>query len=1127
MTGPINEMTVRCADTGIGAKIALAMRDAASIVADVYGLNAANAYTATRRSAGSGLFYRIWRENLWSIASEEFNREYLDLMFSVYARANQVMSKPEYDGLFFCRGDTGLKYTKEVAMAMNAPLGVALLLLHDRGVLRLPLQFSWPSVRGKGSREISFLEFIRSPLIRIIREASHNSGVCHPSFDALLSNVNSRIDFVSRSMRALIALGWLNPEEACAEDLAGFHRELDRIGIPASRFTSNIRQMVALFAAHFSGFKLTVADYDLLNNNPKVRLGRLVGKIEVAFARHEDDAVFKIAPKSARMEVIEYMQSVPGTTIALQPLASDWLVAERAYLKVRSKVVQNLTQDEVALAHLNAYLFFYLPRWLAKNDSLGVAHPRGPNKFLPDMFVSSLKDRDPSLPLGFIEFMERVTEAKELSRESLYINLKSIEAFFKFIEQRSNDLPGCIGFRQPIAAHDFPRIARSHGTNKRPLPRRLLGAYIAYSECLIAYAVVMAERIIDGAFTQDAAELFLLTRGGENAIVDSVLLSHLMGYEPVLCWGGRVLRMKWLPNVFCVNARLMLRDGRRLLIPQPHALIQNLVAIFTGLRHQHIQWLDAESYDKGGGIGGGVSYLVVNTDKVKQSAWRPIVNDRVLELLRIQKAWRDKVSFPNIKDGVYYEGNKNSRWGRIIPLFSLGEDGSPHNDERYAQIWVETLAGFQGLLGELGLVEERDEPLVRLLPKRCSFQVERSELLRKYGSLTAINSFERTRGRAPYVAVQPKSDITPHSARVGLISHLVTLLPADVIGRYVTGQTAGLVSHYVKFGPGDLRELEESQKVALHIAGVNEELGQIMREHSPRLDGYVRADRVNSSLVRSMRTGKINDVIASYGCVSLSFDPDGRCGVDLLQDGCATEIAFNKAEICVYGNRCPSDVVSMLKGFQRCGVCPYAVRSIDHLPAIAAKRNQIMESLEYLELRLSSEDPRYTERERAESALRRQFLAEEALGYKLAEEVLDRLRREIADGKESRVWAVPEPEILKARLQRLEVKVGETDYVMKRLVECVAYPTFDSPEIRGKFDLLRRQVLARSGDARGALFSPTPENAALICIGQMKTLADANGIAYDDIPGLVRDGAAEIEAVADVVPLLAHQWRKL
>ena len=68
------------------------------------------------------------------------------------------------------------------------------------------------------------------------------------------------------------------------------------------------------------------------------------------------------------------------------------------------------------------------------------------------------------------------------------------------------------------------------------------------------------------------------------------------------------------------------------------------------------------------------------------------------------------------------------------------------------------------------------------------------------------------------------------------------------------------------------------------------------------------------------------------------------------------------------------------------------------------------------------------------------------------------------------------------------------EYLLTRLVDCENFPNLDSPMVRAKFDLLRRQLLARLGDFKNAFDMKLPQDPALECAGLLKEIVNRYGL---------------------------------
>lgn len=278
---------------------------------------------------------------------------------------------------------------------------------------------------------------------------------------------------------------------------------------------------------------------------------------------------------------------------------------------------------------------------------------------------------------------------------------------------------------------------------------------------------------------------------------------------------------------------------------------------------------------------------------------------------------------------------------------------------------------------------------------------------------------------------------------------------------------------------------------------------------SPQSSTFVHADAVNSRLAQSMRAN-LEETIIAHGCMSITFSDRAVNGIDVLRETKGARVAMNKTEICPYSNNCPSEVVLELRGQRRCSLCFYAVRSIDHLPAVVARKRQVAEEIDRLEAVLSSDakalNLKYTPEELEQLEDERARLCEELTGWMLNEEVLDHARQKIVAGESGRRWVVQRPEIIERDLRRVATQVSENEYLLARLGECIAYPSLQSAEIRARFDLLRRELLARAGNLREAFASEIPIDPAAECAGILRTLLEYTGFSLTQLSTMLDSG---------------------
>lgn len=1009
------------------------------------------------------------------------------------------------------RGKWG--YRKSNLRALRRGFASFLVALHIRRAVILPYSFRWPMGLEKNANR------------KVIRRRE----LCHPAelpellrfFRALESQSETQTETVfsgyglkqrerlaSVGQRLIVAAGWLTPEDANYEDLLALHAANEKSQLSGTPKLGCLMLADLLERKYKSICPITAAGWrDHLQyskaswrNNPNVSeasvLRNSLESLEVAGSfgqipidnTERDAAALEQALAACSFQLkpdyMEQMRRLPGLDFNLTARSKAWLVVEKAYLK---KIKRESNKPRLtAIGFLNCYLFVYLPYWFAAHPTSSVEFPDTPNKLIGALFVSDLGLLDRrEYPVTLVEFIAALARIREWGNVTHYAMLKQLEKLFDFIARIGDQMPECQGFAQPLSEHDYPPVARSYGTNKRPIPRRIFKLYISYIESLAAHAEVLLNRILSGEVTDDQTGFLIKSN---STTIDCFELADLFGFIPVVFHQGKTIPLRRISNVLCME-RKRLKDGRVLRIPHPHALHQILVSLYTGLRQNHIQWLDSATFDSrvnNEEPKHDYSQLYVNTDKAKTEAWQSHVNFRVIEILRAQLAWRRLIGEPGFSNKVFYNDNPDTKWGQYFPLFSYSTSGKPHHDNLYGAVWLSLLSGVQSILSEAG---EPELWFVRLLPSQVPFaDPDQAQKLYDYGSQ------QKRKCR-----VILKSDITPHSARVSVVSHAISILPADLIGRYWTGQTEATVYHYVVPDADEINAEQQRQNLAIRQRGYEQGYEAMLAASPGRKGPFIKADDVNSRLARSLKTD-LEETIAGYGCVSLSLNGDTKTGIDVLRETRALGAVFNKTEICPYGNQCPPEVVVALKGFRRCGPCHFAVRSIEHVQAIAAKIRQVLEGLEEVEARLDAADAEnLTTDEWDALAKSRDVLAEDFGAWQVSAEVLEVMRQRVEAGVSTKRWHIQRPEIIEQHLKRAIFPTEATDYLLARLHESEAFPALESPQIRAKFDLLRRNLLANTGNIREALRMEQPTNPAAECRALIRSIAAAHKLGIEDI----------------------------
>ncbi|WP_318865732.1 hypothetical protein, partial [Pseudomonas soli] len=100
--------------------------------------------------------------------------------------------------------------------------------------------------------------------------------------------------------------------------------------------------------------------------------------------------------------------------------------------------------------------------------------------------------------------------------------------------------------------------------------------------------------------------------------------------------------------------------------------------------------------------------------------------------------------------------------------------------------------------------------------------------------------------------------------------------------------------------------------------------------------------RLNARLGASIHKDPVK-AIDKHGLISLTGVREGQSGLEVLRAKRYTKLAYNLCHICPFDNRCPEEVVKQLGAGRPCVLCPYAIRGVDHLPAICAEKDKSKE----------------------------------------------------------------------------------------------------------------------------------------------------------------------------------------
>lgn len=1086
-------------DAELRLAIVAALRTASRWILATYDLQSLDLDTVSTKTNSVAAFPAYVESCILSDTAAVFDEQYILDALAFVAEEKGDPGQALYEKLTMTPSEGPRAFRKAFSRPLRRGFGAFLVSLHCEGVITLPYSFRWPIAIDLGEKGVVLGRKDVCPLedlpaiVALFRNCEPKSAErSDPVFSYLNAKQRERLAYAAG--KVITALGWLEPEQVNYADMIEFRQANARINFTAGKHDFAFPMLVDVLCRKF-GDRVAITPegwQNLLSETRNNRDSSHLALQESGDTAYLVEQAFHLSPTEMSPAMLEKSSTLPGLDFKLDEASRMWVRLQNAYLnKVQRESDKSRLQ---ALGYLNMYLFGYLPYWYSVHPTFQFDYPNIPNKLISAVFIADLGLYEAKVkPLPFVEFLNRLSVQRKWGASTHYAVLKQVEKFFDFVVRVGPQTQGCENFVQPIGQMDYPALSRSRGTNKKPIPRRIFKFYIQYIEALSAHLEALLERIVSGEIHE---QNFIAGFGHSKTTIDTFEMAHLIGFIPVVFHKDKTIPLRYIPNVLCIDEK-NLANGTCARIPHPHALYQILVSLLTGIRQQHIQWLDEATFDQEVPIEGGprdYAELFVNTDKVKNKPWKSFVNFRVIEILRKQRTWRNLVAEPGFMNRIPYNGNHKSKWDPILPVFAYGKDGTPHPDSIYASAWRRILAGVQGVLLE---IDEPNIQLIRLLPIAVAIDdVDIDEKLFAYGQ-------QQTRK----CDLRVKSAITPHSARVSVVSHSISILPADLIGKYWTGQTEATVHHYVVLDDNEIFAEQQLQNLQLRDKGYERGYEAMLRAAPGRISPYVAADEVNSHLSESIKED-LEETLIGYGCVSLSLDDEGKTGLDVLRETRAVGAAMNKTEICPFGNHCPKDVIVKLGGFKRCGPCNFAVRSIDHLPAVTAKIRQVFEQLselnKFLEDSPNGRTLTSTELDDAES--QRDRLAEDLAAWQMSAEVLEMMRQRIERGESDKTWHIQKPEVIERHLRKVSFPSNATEYLLARLAESEAFPMLESPQIRSRFELLRRKLLANVGNIQEAFSLEVVANPAAECLGLIRSIVGAHNISIYDLTRMLEGG---------------------
>ncbi|EGR2781349.1 hypothetical protein DLH94_09040 [Vibrio parahaemolyticus] len=656
---------------------------------------------------------------------------------------------------------------------------------------------------------------------------------------------------------------------------------------------------------------------------------------------------------------------------------------------------------------------------------------------------------------------------RELKSTTIDGYLRKQKDFLAWLETKTK------GFKSPFLDKiDLPKVRRPPGTTKTLVQEDSYTVILSYN-----YAICEFIEYINFHASKELRERLVMMTNNK-----CLINTEEWGFLPLYRINGALKAIKFIPSTLLspirvsqiIKERGALKDN----VLYPH--YSNLIAIImeTGFRGIHARWLDANTYNSVALTpnplyprGYGINKVHVNTDK-SHGPWDAKVSDAVLYTLNSQL--RFKTTFLRGPDTpIWYNNVKNSPFGKITPLFAIA---SP-NCKVYGSFHVageNTLLNyFYNLLRAFSfeMLQRDDTKSLSLVSNDCDLNM-----------LEFVNDSS--------IKIMP----TVHSCRSQVVSDRITVLPPHII-KELTGHTDDAhVYYYAQVKDRVIVRHEDATKEKF-ISEIESAITDTQSE--------------SSALKKALRSKSLGEVLLSFGAISLSdCSPTNhiRDGLKRLADldrskpfrtELSEQLYFDTTHLCPFGNLCPDDIIQRFGyGKKHCGECPYAIKTVDHLPAISMKLRKYTDSLNEVQKVINEARKRKESSSVMSDELSdKKFFADEIAAWSLVHSLLSKMTNDLSKREQ---WLVDKPEIISQHLTQLKAS-NELTLTLLKINDAEKSSVYMTPTLKAKVSKLRKQLLVSTKDYEKLLIEPEGFELLHEFKGIINTLCRISGISLQEL----------------------------
>lgn len=693
------------------------------------------------------------------------------------------------------------------------------------------------------------------------------------------------------------------------------------------------------------------------------------------------------------------------------------------------------------LCFLTDYLCLYLPWWIEQFNS-NIKVPLSPREFNRYLFVhrDEKKSLD-ELPLTFVEFVQ----LRRTSASTVNSVIRLICSLFRSVATSFGDdsVIAGPGYRVPMSEEFdlLPERTNLNKSSKNVIPRGIYPHLIKFAHGVEDFGCYLLAQALAGEIDVKLASSLPRFDCGK------------WGYIPFYYHRGKQIYIKSVPNVFNWIERELV-EGRAAVLPHSSGHRINTSILETGLRGQSVQWLDRDTFDylnEGASEGEKTYELYVNTDKTR-SSYPTVIIHRVRTLLMREKAFQKLFVEYDRQSIIKYERRDFS--AQLKPLFRAGTVNNVVSDSLYSRAWQDLMVEFEFFYNSVS--EQRCMPLYEI---KRQFDLD--------GTIKIDSASQN--GEMLFCPVSIAVMHTPHSARTTFITNRqgtggLTLDEASMLVGHSGVEATG---YYTKPSKEQLREAVSRMDEAL--------FGDFVCFDSPGPGStYIRADKSDSAFRRSFELNRAETIkvysVQAKGVWSLSdkqrTDPSLN-GLNMLKNGPMSQIIFRSTHVCPVGEVCPQEVIDHCGGEgKRCGMCPLACKSIDHIQAIAAKAHSLKISMSFIRQKIQAMEA-VGESESATDELWELLArdASECAGWEMDERLLRaELERAQAEGRHaSKDFLVEQPHSVTQHLTYVTRDLTTSQFMLQHLGEANVYREMLTETQLAQSTLLRKKLIASIG----------------------------------------------------------------